>query len=41
MSKDLISTDEYIKIKKKKRKKNKKDSSIIYIFNIYLGNPMP
>ncbi len=40
MSKDLISTDEYIKIKKKE-KKNKKDSSIIYIFNIYLGNPMP
>ncbi len=40
MSKDLISTDEYIK-NKKKRKRNKKNSSIIYIFNIYFGNIMP
>ncbi len=39
MSKDLISTDEYIKIKKKE-KKNKKDSGIIYIFNIHFGNIM-
>ncbi len=39
MSKDLISTDEYIKIKK--REKNKKIVVFIYIFNIYFGNIMP